>query len=127
MREDVRIEAMRIEVSPEGRRVAVDVMVTPFIERPTIELTLLNGEGAKAGLLTIIETLDRTIQVVMHLRDSETFNPYTLQAVLYYTSVDEDLKRQKVDDLHLKFEVEPGAMKELSASDRDTPSPQNRN
>lgn len=126
MREDVRLEALRVEISPEGRRVAIDLEITPFIERPTVELTLTNGHGHKAGLLTIIETLDRTIQVVMHLRDQETANPYTLHAILYYASVESELKRAPVDDLSLTFEADPGSMKEISAADNQPPPPETR-
>jgi hypothetical protein len=111
MREDVRFEKLHVEMSPEGRRVAVDVAITPFIERPTVELTLVNGQGHKAGLLTIIETLDRVIQVVMHLRDAETINPYTLRAALYYASIESDVSRLQVDTMMLKFEAEPGLTK----------------
>ncbi|MDJ0757420.1 MAG: hypothetical protein QNJ45_28055 [Ardenticatenaceae bacterium] len=116
MREDVRFEKLRIEVSPEGKRVAVDVAITPFIERPTIELYMANGNGEKAGLLTIIETLDRVIQVVIHLRDREKANPYTLRASLYYSSVDSDMTRQQVDECSLTFDAEPGETRTVTAT-----------
>lgn len=120
MREDVRFESLRIEVSPEGRRVAVDLVIVPFIERPTVELTLTNGEQKRAGLLTIIETLDRKIQVVMHLRDAHTVNPYTLDASLFYASVDEEMNRQKVDNLSLSFEARPGLIETASINSSPT-------
>ncbi len=108
MREDVRIERIRLEVSPEGRRVAVDLEMTPFIERPTVELYLANERGEKAGLLTIIETLDRKISVVMHLRDQEPTETYTLTARVYYATVTEQMQRQVVDTLEQSFKAESG-------------------
>lgn len=116
MREDVRFEKLRVEVSPEGKRVAVDVAITPFIERPTIELLMTNGNGEKAGLLTIIETLDRVIQVVIHLRDREKANPYTLRASLYYASMDSDMNRQQVDECSISFDAEPGLSRTVTAT-----------
>ena len=102
-REDVRILRARIEVAPEGRRVAVDLELTPFIERPTIELRLINDRGEPAGLSNIIETLDRTLRMVMHMRDKKPAEKYQLQARVYYAHIDDDMKRQKVDELVMEF------------------------
>lgn len=110
MREDVRIERLRLEVSPEAQRLAVDLELTPFIERPTVELYLANERGEKAGLLTIIETLDRTISVVMHLRDPQPADSYTLRAQIYYSSVETDISRQVVDTVRQDFRREPGSV-----------------
>lgn len=112
-REDVRIMRARIEVAPEGRRVAVDLELTPFIERPTIELRLINERGEPAGLSNIIETLDRILRVVMHMRDKEPAENYQLQARIYYAHIDEDMKRQKVDELIANFEAASGNVIEL--------------
>ena len=97
MREDVRITRTRLEISPEGRRIAVDLELTPFIERPTIQLLLFNERGEPAGRLTIIETLDRVVSVVMHIREKTPTLQYKFQATVYYASLDEDLKQQVVD------------------------------
>ena len=108
MREDVRITRTRFEVSPEARRVAVDVELTPFIERPTLQLLLFNERDEPAGRLTIIETLDRVISVVMHIRDKQPTSRYQLRVTVYYASVDTEMKQQVVDVLSQTFALEPG-------------------
>ena len=108
MREDVRLLRTRLEVAPEGRRVAVDLELTPFVERPTIEGRLFNGSGESAGLINMIETLDTVNRVVMHLRDSETINPYRLELRIYYAHIEQDMKRMMVDEVIQTFEVTPG-------------------
>lgn len=107
-REDVRILRARIEVAPEGRRVAVDLELTPFIERPTIELRLTNDRGEPAGLSNVIETLDRTLRMVMHMRDKQPAENYRLQARIYYAHIDENMTRQMVDELVMEFAAVPG-------------------
>ena len=107
-REDVRILRGRIEVAPEGRRVAVDLELTPFIERPTIELRLTNDRGEPAGLSNVIETLDRTLRMVMHMRDKTPAENYRLQARVYYAHIDEDMKREMVDELIIDFAADGG-------------------
>lgn len=104
MREDVRIRDMQLEVSPEGRRVAVDFDITPFIERPSIQLFVVNASGEKAGSLTVIETLDNKFGLVIHLRDKEPTETYEIHAHVYYASL-EDGTRQTVHTLKKAFSI----------------------
>ncbi|MEM7800491.1 MAG: hypothetical protein AAF633_14950 [Chloroflexota bacterium] len=108
MREDVRLLRTRLEVAPEGKRVAIDFELTPFIERPTIELRLFDDEQRPAGLLKIIETLDTFNRVVMHLRDSQTTSHYTFNIRVYFANIDEDMQRMDVDEQSQRFEWSPG-------------------
>ncbi len=119
MREDVRITRTRLEVSPEARRVAVDLELTPFIERPTIQLILVNENGGNAGRLTIVETLDRVISVVMHIRDETPTEQYQLRATVYYASIDEDMKQQVVDVLTQPFALAAGNVVSYTAPATD--------
>lgn len=114
LREDVKIRHIQAEVSPEGRRVAVDFELTPFIERPSVDILVINGRGEKAGSLTIIETLDYRFGIVVHLRDKEPTDAYELHARLYYASLEEG-QRQVVDTKTIPFSL---------SQDRYTP-PQN--
>jgi hypothetical protein len=68
-REDVRLKELGLYVYEDGRRVAVGFNLTPFIERPSIEVRVLNARGEKAGWLNVIETLDANFSLTMHLRD----------------------------------------------------------
>lgn len=120
MREDVRITRARLEVSPEGKRVAVDLELTPFIERPTVQLVLVNEAGGQAGRLTIIETLDRVMSVVMHIRDQDPTATYHLHARVYYASIEEDLQPQVVDTLAQLFALEAGNVVSYTAPDQST-------
>jgi hypothetical protein len=105
LREDVRIRDLRWELSPEKRRIALEFELTPFIERPSLEVYIANGRGEKAGALTIIETLDYEFSVVVHLRDKEPTDPYTIHAAVYYTSLEQG-KRQIVHTKAITFTVE---------------------
>lgn len=107
-RDDVRILRARTEMAPEGRRVAVDMELTPFIERPTIEVRLVNNRGESAGLTNIIESLDHIIRIVMHMRDKTPADKYQAQIRIYYAHIDEDMKRKMVDELILEFPAIPG-------------------
>ncbi len=105
MREDVRLKDIQIEVAPEGRRVAFDLELTPFIERPSIDLLLENERGEKAGALTIIETMNPRVGVVVHLRDKSPTAVYHLSATVYYASIERG-KRQIVHQMQTSFQID---------------------
>ena len=105
MREDVRLIDIQIEVAPDGRRVALDLELTPFIERPSIDLLLENERGERAGALTIIETMNHRVGVVVHLRDKSPTAVYNLSATVYYASLDKG-KRQVVHQMQTSFQIE---------------------
>lgn len=89
-REDVRFKQLGIYIHEGNRRIAVGFDITPFIERPSIEVTVKNSMGEPAGNLTVIETLDSNFNLTMHLRDKEPTDEYEVSATLYYASMDDD-------------------------------------
>ena len=100
-REDVRIRQIGLFRYPEERRFMFGIELTPFVERPSIEVLVINGAGEPAGSLHVIETLTTGFSLVIHLRDRATRNPYGLTAVLYYTWPDRD--RQEVERRTVTF------------------------
>ena len=103
-REDVRIRQIGLFRYPEERRFMFGIELTPFAERPSIEVLITNGAGEPAGSLHVIETLTTGFSLVIHLRDRATRNPYELTAVLYYTWPDRD--RQEVERRTVTFDMD---------------------
>lgn len=85
-REDVRIERLGLYLYDDRRRVQVGFALTPFRERPSLEVTIRNPQGEEAGSLHVIETLDTNFSLTMHLRDKEPAEVYEVTAVLYYAT-----------------------------------------
>ena len=103
-RKDVRIRQIGLFRYPEERRFMFGIELTPFVERPSIEVLVINGAGEPAGSLHVIETLTTGFSLVIHLRDRATRNPYELTAVLYYTWPDRD--RQEVERRTVTFDMD---------------------
>ena len=102
-REDVRINQLGLHVFPDGRRVAIGFDITPFLERPSIDVTVTNAVGEEAAALTVIEAYETNFSLTMHLRDKEPAQTYTVQAELYYRSPEEG--RQTVHIETATFDV----------------------
>jgi hypothetical protein len=106
-REDVRIKQIGLFVHEGGRQVTFGLELTPFLERPCIDVEITNAEGEQAGMLSVIEQVTPNFSLVLHLRDDERQDPYRLRTVIYYTTPETD--PVKVDDQVVQFEtVESG-------------------
>lgn len=81
--EETRIASLNAEAWPDGRRVRVNLEITPFQKRPYIEVTLNNADGDEVATTSIVEPLGWKLEFTMHIR-GELRNPYTVNARLYY-------------------------------------------
>lgn len=81
--EETRITSFTAEPYPDGRRLRVNLEITPFQKRPYIEVTLTNAKGEEIASTSIVEPLSWKLEFTMHIR-GELQNPYTLNARLYY-------------------------------------------
>ncbi|MEK7277564.1 MAG: hypothetical protein AAB427_09460 [Chloroflexota bacterium] len=82
----VKIESLTTKVYPDGRRVRVDVRLTPFLERPNMEFQVLNSAGDEVASLSIIESMDYKFEMTVHLRGPQPVGRHTLRAELFYSS-----------------------------------------
>ncbi len=98
--ESIRILNLHAEPYPDGRRVRVGLELTPFLQRPEIELELTDAEGLPCGSVSLVEPMEWTLELTMHIRSQarDTSQPtpdtYTLTAVLSYPDLGETDRRQ---------------------------------
>lgn len=81
--EETKINALSAKPYPDGRRLRVNLEVTPFQKRPYIEVLLTNADGDEVASTSIVEPLSWKLEFTMHIR-GDLNNPYTLNARLYY-------------------------------------------
>ncbi len=106
-REEVRLKQLGLFVYEDKRRVAVGFDLTPFLERPSLEVTITNGNGEWASSLNVIETMETNFSLTMHLRDKEPTERYAVTAVVYYDHPEQP-ERQVIHTLHTDFLLIPG-------------------
>lgn len=101
-REEVRLKQLGLYVYEDARRVAIGFNLTPFAERPSLEVTATNEEGVIAGSMTVIEALLPNFNITMHLRDETPGDNYAIEVVVFYKDengerIDVDRKRGTID------------------------------
>ena len=85
-REEVRFNQLGLFVHEDGRRIAVGFDITPFLERPSIQVVVSNEVGEEAATFSVIEATQANFNVTVHLRDEEPGKIYTVEAFLFYAS-----------------------------------------
>jgi hypothetical protein len=112
--DEVRIRDFTATPYPDRRRVRVYLEVTPFLKRPSGEVTITNQDGEILAIANIIETMTRKLELTLHLRGQAGGEKLQATAdVFYQTLPDEDQagsegdydlpERKRVDMAQLSF------------------------
>jgi hypothetical protein len=109
-RAEVRLADIAVKPYPDGRRMRLHFGLTPFLERPSVDMTVTNLAGAEVASLHLIEAMDTAFDFTIHLRGPEPRGDHQLRLVLFYPENDEPgAPRQIVDDQTLTFDPAPVA------------------
>ncbi len=79
--DEVRITEVRAEPLPDGRRVAVSISLTPFLEKPDLDVVILR-DGHEERTLSVIGAMQHEMQVTMHLPAVNPQGSYTVRVDL---------------------------------------------
>ncbi|NOH13845.1 MAG: hypothetical protein HND51_19560 [Chloroflexi bacterium] len=86
--DEVRIRSLEAEPYPDGKRVKVSFAVTPFQQRPNIEINILEAGGEPVAELSVVEALEPSMDFTMHIRQPEPSGDYTAKMRLFYSEID---------------------------------------
>ena len=81
---EVEITKVQVRPLPDGRRVVIQVALTPFIETPSFDVTLLRPDGTTERTLSVVSTMDRMNTLTMHLRRPERLVEYIARVELLH-------------------------------------------
>ena len=113
--DEVRIRELKVDPYPDGRRVRVNIDVTPFQKKPQGEVVIRDEEGNVETTANIIEPIENRIEITMHLRKPDTAGQYTVHVRLMYAQEfvdsedgDEEVVRpevKEIDQAEISFEI----------------------
>jgi hypothetical protein len=87
---EIHLLDMRANPAPDGKRLRVALDLTPFQQRPIIELDLTDSSGNKVASASIIEPVGWKLELTLHIRKTDpTYGKYTLSASLSYPELGE--------------------------------------
>ncbi len=99
--EEMRFIELRAEpVRDDGRlRARVYIEVTPFRQRPHIDIALTDANGEEIASVNIVEPMQRKNVITIHIRGQQTSGQFSLHARLYYP------EGPQADTAEHKFEI----------------------
>ena len=107
-RAEVRLADVTVKPYPDGRRMKLHFSLTPFLERPSVDMAVTNPAGSEVASLHLIEAMDTAFDFTIHLRGPEPRGAHHLRLVLFYPESDEPgAPRQIVDEQTVTFDPAP--------------------
>ena len=82
--DEIAFREFVVEPLADGRRVRLSLSVTPFQQRPSIEVEILDPGQQQVSLTSIVEATEASMSLTMHLRGEARTGEYTALARLYY-------------------------------------------
>ena len=81
---EVRFREVEVSPHPDQRRVRVRLQLTPFLERPDIDLLVQDAQGGPLASAAIVETNEPSLQLTLHLPEAVPAGLLPLIATVHY-------------------------------------------
>ncbi len=82
--EDVRVQRLNFTPDGDGRRVRVEIDLTPFLQRPSLDVVITDGQGDEVASTSIIEAVNPRMSFTMHLRTIGVRGAHQVHVVVHY-------------------------------------------
>lgn len=97
-RDQVKINSVTAVPYPDGKRVNVAVEVTPFRERPNLEITIRSADNKRVANAAAIAIMNFKVDFNLHLRGVENVaGEYTVSVQLYYEDAQTPQHTHEID------------------------------
>jgi hypothetical protein len=70
---ETRLIDLRAEPEPDGKRIRVFLNLTPFQQKPDLELVIFDSAGREISSVSIIEPVEWKLELTLHIR--KVFKP----------------------------------------------------
>lgn len=86
-----RLVELQAKPYPDGKRIRVVLDVTPFQQKPYIDLIIQDSTGVIAATTSIVEPVENKLELTLHIRRPpiDSTAQFTLSATLYYPDLGE--------------------------------------
>jgi hypothetical protein len=75
--ESVSIRKLRAIPLPDMKRVTVEMELSPFVEHPNLDISILSPEGEVVANMFVVEAREQVMTLTLHLRQPEPEALYT--------------------------------------------------
>ena len=72
----------------DGKRVSIEFEITPFQQRPNLEITVFNQENRIVSSLSVVEAIENKMTFTLHLKEAKPIGIYQVAMELFYAELD---------------------------------------
>ena len=102
---EIRLLDLHAEPEPDRKRLRVVLNLTPFQQRPNIELDLKDSSGNVVASASIIEPVGWKLELTLHIRKPDpVYGKYTLTANLSYPELGDIDRRSLIIEIPVPAE-----------------------
>jgi len=83
----MEIRKLDIQLYEDNRRARIAFEISPFLQRPNIEISVKNQKGQQVSQLSVVEAIENTMEFTLHLREPNPGGNYTLEMQIFYTDL----------------------------------------
>ena len=85
--DQIEVRELTGQPNDDGSRVLVKFEITPFQERPNIEIALTNETGDQVAGLSVVEAIENKMDFTLHMREKQPKGSYTISMQVVYTDL----------------------------------------
>lgn len=89
----MEIRQLTAQPLEDRKRVQVEFELTPFQQRPNVEITVINRENKPVSGFSVVEAIENKMAFTLHLREPNPQGSYLVDMQVFYTTIpsaDED-------------------------------------
>ena len=107
-REEVRILSLKADLYPEGKRIRIVIELTPFLDKPSGDIVVLDGCGHHLAEASFIEAIVPKFEMTLHLRNglSVSGGNTVVTTVFYHEDIDDEGQDDQEPRLPAKMVVD---------------------
>ena len=90
----IRFENISVEPYPDRKKVKLLIEVTPFLEKPNIEIGLFNQDGILIASMSLVEIIEYKFELTLHIKNVSLHGENLIQANIYY----DDLSQYEIKE-----------------------------
>lgn len=102
--EKMEIRELKANPYPDGKRVAIEFEISPFQQKPNIEIGIFKQTSHQVASFSVVEAIENKMTFTIHLREPNPSGDYQVKMQIFYTNLDslEDDEEQLIKDIILE-------------------------
>ena len=88
--DEIRFRNIQVYPIDDSNKIKIFIEIDPFRKKPNIDLVVFNNRREIATSVNIIESIQRKMEIIAHLKRNTADIEFNLEATLYYSEIEDE-------------------------------------